>query len=378
MKRYEETNEFDNEFISMNHKLKLTDEENRQVLLKLNSEMGQKTSTRKLASFHKKYYFVFAAACILFAILSLSQFSNMTQERTGDSTESLGGYSFDDPKQSVEKYYTALINENYEEAFNYLLIYDEHYDGGTTLTRAEAKEKFMEKINYLKQINYQVTDFEIKKVSSDDGGPPLVRSIVTITIDGEVKKINELIQVTDEGLFVDLSEEDKYAQYRDGTMKNPSVHVDEEKEKDEPAGEAIEKQTAPEFELTDKETVAYNHLKEELSEVYIKDLSPVSIAKIYVQASLDQKLEVVYELYTDREDVVKIPKEEILNSKDHPTKEQLMEIFGGIQNGTFIEPEEKDGFIGLIEYESLTREKSHFSMTKDQDGIWNVSFMPIQ
>ena len=35
-------------------------------------------------------------------------------------------------------------------------------------------------------------------------------------------------------------------------------------------------------------------------------------------------------------------------------------------------------FIGLIEYESLTGEEGYFSMTKDRDGIWNVSFMPIQ
>ncbi|MCF6409676.1 hypothetical protein [Pseudalkalibacillus salsuginis] len=121
-------------------------------------------------------------------------------------------------KQRVEKYYTAFKNENYEKAFNHLLIFDKHYDAGTTLSESEAKDKYIKKINYLEQKGYQLKDFEIQEVRSDDGGPPIVQSLVTIKIDDKTKKVKEFIQVTENGLFIDLSEGDKYAHYRDGKM----------------------------------------------------------------------------------------------------------------------------------------------------------------
>ncbi|MGP4108457.1 hypothetical protein [Virgibacillus sp. L01] len=130
----------------------------------------------------------------------------------------VAGCASSDAKNSVENYYTALVNEEYDKAFNQLLIFDEHYDQETTLSESEAKERFSEKISYLEEKGYQLNDFEIQDVRTDDGGPPLVESVLTIEIKGDEKKVKELIQVTENGLFVDLSEEDKYAHYRDGKM----------------------------------------------------------------------------------------------------------------------------------------------------------------
>lgn len=129
------------------------------------------------------------------------------------------------------------------------------------------------------------------------------------------------------------------------------------------------------FKLTENEYIVYAKLKEDLNEAHIKGLKPVSIAKIYVQASLDEEMEVVYELYTDRTDVHIIPKEEFFENKSRATKEQLLEMFDGIQKGTFIE---EDGRTGHITYTRTSGEPGYFSMIKDEDGIWNVSFMPIQ
>ncbi|MBP1950891.1 hypothetical protein [Virgibacillus litoralis] len=128
------------------------------------------------------------------------------------------GCAANDARDSVENYYISLVNEEYEKAFNQLLIFDEHYDQETTLSESEAKERFSEKISYLKEKGYQLNDFEIQDVRTDDGGPPLVKSVLTIEVNGDEKKVKELIQVTENGLFVDLSEEDKYAHYRDGKM----------------------------------------------------------------------------------------------------------------------------------------------------------------
>ncbi|MGP1906893.1 hypothetical protein ACTSEZ_01915 [Metabacillus sp. JX24] len=129
------------------------------------------------------------------------------------------------------------------------------------------------------------------------------------------------------------------------------------------------------FKLTETEYIAYAKLKEDLNEAHIKGLMPVSIAKIYVQASLDEELEVVYELYTDRAGEANIPKDEFLAIENRETKEQLLELFEGIQNGTFIK---EDGLTGHITYTRISGETGHFSMIMDEDGIWNVSFMPIQ
>lgn len=130
----------------------------------------------------------------------------------------LVGCAGNDAKKNVESYYTALMNENYEEAFAHLLIYEEYYDKGTTLSDKEAKERYMKKVQILKDNGYKLKDYEIKNVRSDDGGAPLVESELTIIVNGEEKKVKELVQVQDEGVMIDLSEEDEFAQYRDGRM----------------------------------------------------------------------------------------------------------------------------------------------------------------
>lgn len=58
-----------------------------------------------------------------------------------------------------------------------------------------------------------------------------------------------------------------------------------------------------------------------------KHLPPISIAKLYVQASLDKEWEVKYELYTDREDRHQISKEEYFNEMTNQTKEQIENSF---------------------------------------------------
>lgn len=135
-----------------------------------------------------------------------------------------------------------------------------------------------------------------------------------------------------------------------------------------------EQEITTEFTLTEAENFAYNKLKEDLNKLHIKELSPISIAKLYVRATLDQELEVAYALYTERNDVFIIPKEEILDAKAQSTKEQTLELFDGIQNGTFMD----EGDTGYIVYERRSGETGYFSMIKDKDGGWSVSFLPIQ
>jgi hypothetical protein len=133
------------------------------------------------------------------------------------------------------------------------------------------------------------------------------------------------------------------------------------------------------FKLSVKEQEVYNNFQKDLNEQQLKELEPISIAKLYVQARLDNKNDVVYALYTDKNGHVQWTKEEdekIPNS-DRGEREQILKTFNNIENGKFVQTSD---FEGYIEYQSSedVKSKSGFKMIKDDDGIWNVSFQPIQ
>ncbi|WP_239635113.1 RNA polymerase subunit sigma [Paenibacillus sp. H1-7] len=138
-----------------------------------------------------------------------------------------------------------------------------------------------------------------------------------------------------------------------------------------------------EFRLSAREQEVYINFEQDLKEQHLKELDPISIAKLYVQASLDGKNEVVYALYTDRKGHVQWTKEEHeqFAASDRGTKDQILKIFKHIETGKFIQTSDSEGY---IEYQSnkdaenKPENKSGFKMIKDEDGIWNVSFQPIQ
>ncbi|MCM3717548.1 hypothetical protein [Fictibacillus phosphorivorans] len=133
------------------------------------------------------------------------------------------------------------------------------------------------------------------------------------------------------------------------------------------------------FTLTPEETVIYQKFLQDLDEKHLKDLNPVSIAKLYVQAQIDKRYDAEYALYTDREEFVHWTKEEhdSIPESDQGTTLQTLTTYNHLEAGRFIQDGEYDGY---IEYEASKNAdaKSGFKMIKDEDGIWNVSFMPIQ
>nr|MBC9203939.1 RNA polymerase subunit sigma [Paenibacillus sp. PL91] len=133
------------------------------------------------------------------------------------------------------------------------------------------------------------------------------------------------------------------------------------------------------FKLSFKEQEVYNNFQKDLNEQYLKELEPISIAKLYVQASLDYNNDVVYALYTDKKGHIQWTKEEdekIPNS-DRGIKEQILKTFNKIENGKFVQTSDFEGYIEYLSSED-TESKYGFKMIKDDDGIWNVSFQPIQ
>jgi hypothetical protein len=124
------------------------------------------------------------------------------------------------------------------------------------------------------------------------------------------------------------------------------------------------------FELTAEELDVYQQLKMGFNQQLLLDLPPISIAKLFVQATSDEEWELQYELYTDREDIIRIEKEEYFREMVFPDKNVLF----GIQDGTFHDRGES----GYISFTNLYGQELGFSMVKEVDGSWAVSFMPIQ
>lgn len=141
--------------------------------------------------------------------------------------------------------------------------------------------------------------------------------------------------------------------------------------------EKVEKSSESSLALTQEEMEAYHEFSQDPTEAHLKDLSPISIAKIYVQASLDERYDLVYEMYTDRPEYVRWTKQEDANipQSDRGTKDDILSTFDGIEDGEFIQTSDNDGY---IKYDNGGEGFMGFQMIKDEDGYWSVGFMPIQ
>jgi hypothetical protein len=142
-----------------------------------------------------------------------------------------------------------------------------------------------------------------------------------------------------------------------------------------------------EFTLSPKEQAVYNSFQKDLDEQHLQELGPISIAKLYVQAALNNNREVLYALYTDKTGHVLWTKEEFGKFPKTDTglenQERTLKLFNNIEKGVFIQTSDFEGYIEYMASTGTegtqTREnKSGFQMIKDDDGIWNVAFQPIQ
>ena len=138
------------------------------------------------------------------------------------------------------------------------------------------------------------------------------------------------------------------------------------------------------FELTDEEYKAYELIRKDKNEEHLLGLSPISVAKLYIQASFDKDYETEYALYdtTDVINGVGWTLEEHLKIKENDrwTKEQIYEYLVPLINGEF---EELSDSGGVIRYQRRPIDANEdggmgFQVKKTDKGIWKVCFMPIQ
>ena len=139
------------------------------------------------------------------------------------------------------------------------------------------------------------------------------------------------------------------------------------------------------FNLTAEEQKVYDLFKINKDDALLKNLEPISIAKLYIQASLDEDYETQYGFYFIEnlnkgqmgwtlEEHLKIPK------KDRGSKEFIYENLVPLVNGEFIMMDENKGYIKYQIVDEATSEilDMGFRMERGKNKIWKVSFMPIQ
>ncbi|MBD7984890.1 hypothetical protein H9649_09865 [Sporosarcina sp. Sa2YVA2] len=131
--------------------------------------------------------------------------------------------------------------------------------------------------------------------------------------------------------------------------------------------------------LYDFEQQVYDRFKLKHDVKELAGLKPISIAKLYAYASYHEDFETAYALYTDREDHILWSKEEDeqIPLADRGTSEQALQTFRKLEKGSFVQTGDYEGYIEF--YPNGDREeKSGFSMIKNEDGIWQVAFLPVQ
>jgi hypothetical protein len=130
----------------------------------------------------------------------------------------------------IKDYYQAIIDEDYEKAFDQLQLYDYdsktgdgHYTEGTTLSRKEAKVLYLEKIKVLKEHNYEIKNFEMIEVEYEDGHSFWHHVKLIVEQDGQKFEWYEVADIY-EGKLVIGEKDDPYARYRDGKIHTEVIN----------------------------------------------------------------------------------------------------------------------------------------------------------
>lgn len=139
----------------------------------------------------------------------------------------LTGCNFIEEKKAeriIKNYYQAIIDADYEVAFEQLHLYD--YDSktedsklveGTTLSDEEAKAFYLKKIDGLEEENYKLKDFEIVDVEYEDGHSFWHHIKLEVEQNGQNYEWNEVADIYAGKLLIG-EKDDPNVKYRDGKM----------------------------------------------------------------------------------------------------------------------------------------------------------------
>lgn len=128
--------------------------------------------------------------------------------------------------------------------------------------------------------------------------------------------------------------------------------------------------------MTEQEMAAYEAFKKEREAIALAGLTPISIARLYLLANIEGDDALQYAFYTEREESIAWSYEEQLKfpAFDRLSLDEAVELIEAVSSGTFVETGDGVGYIAF----TMKGLEQGFQMLKNEEGIWQVAFMPMQ
>lgn len=136
--------------------------------------------------------------------------------------------------------------------------------------------------------------------------------------------------------------------------------------------------------LSQEELDAYNRFKSNYNEEELRGLEPISLMRLYLHATIEHDLESQWELYIKEENYLGWDKEYHLSEFANHRKREFSEFENAVNIDISYEEDDINTAIVwedkyLEEYDSSGYPfKFTFGLVKNKDGIWKVSFLPMQ
>lgn len=128
--------------------------------------------------------------------------------------------------------------------------------------------------------------------------------------------------------------------------------------------------------VTEAEIAAYNAFKKTRDAKLLADLSPISIARLYFLADIEGDDALQYAFYTEREESIAWSYEQQLTfpAFDRLSLDEAVELFEAVSSGIFVHIDDNEGNIAF----KMNGIELGFQLIKNDGGIWQVAFMPMQ
>jgi hypothetical protein len=177
VKQPEEMDQFDKAFKTMNHKLNMTEGEQKDVLYQINNKINSKKQRPKQAFTHWKYYFTLASAALILILLAMPLLNNNeskseepgvsqgTQEEDIQAIESVLQNALTGPNEELDKImekkeWIEELSQYEENLYRKFFANDTSYmefvnNYGATLMIEPRRNNYKLKV---KNIDYEKTD----------------------------------------------------------------------------------------------------------------------------------------------------------------------------------------------------------------------------
>lgn len=132
------------------------------------------------------------------------------------------------------------------------------------------------------------------------------------------------------------------------------------------------------LDLSQDEIEIYNHFKEKYDDEVLRGSSPITLMKLYFYAENMKDFETQYELYIDDPNSVLWSKEEFIKVANVEKKDEdissdsILSYFENAQDPNV------SYTTGAACVEINEEEGIGFSLKMNKDGIWKVSYLPLQ